>query len=84
PSVLSLWVEPTYGSETAQALFDAVYGHWTSLPPDSRPRLYLHGLSLGAMASQNSTTVYDVLGDPFHGALWAGPPFSSSIWGRVT
>jgi uncharacterized membrane protein len=83
-SALSLLVEPTYGAETAQALFDLVYAHWTDLPRASRPRLYLYGLSLGAMASQNSTTVYDVLGDPFDGALWAGPPFSSSIWGRVT
>ena len=84
PSVLSLWVEPTYGSETAQALFDAVYNYWTTLSSQARPRLYLHGLSLGALASQNSTTVYDVLADPFDGALWAGPPFSSTIWGRVT
>ncbi|KKB10177.1 membrane protein [Devosia chinhatensis] len=83
-SALSLLVEPSYGAETAQALFDLVYGYWTALPRDQRPRLYLHGLSLGAMASQNSTTVYDVLGDPFDGALWVGPPFSSSIWGRVT
>lgn len=83
-SVLSLWIEPEYGTATAQALFNTVYGYWTSLPPDQRPRLYLHGLSLGAFASQGSTTVYDVLSDPFHGALWAGPPFSSPIWTRVT
>ena len=83
-SALSLLVEPEYGAETAQALFDLVYAYWTNLPRDSRPRLYLYGLSLGALASQNSTTVYDVLGDPFDGALWAGPPFSSSIWSRVT
>ncbi|WIY53450.1 alpha/beta-hydrolase family protein [Devosia sp. YIM 151766] len=83
-SALSLLVQPEYGTETARALFDVVYAHWTGLPPESRPRLYLYGLSLGALASQNSTTVYDVLGDPFDGALWAGPPFSSSIWSRVT
>lgn len=83
-SVLSLWIEPDLGTETAQALFNTVYGYWTQLPPDTRPRLYLHGLSLGALASQNSTTVYDVLADPFHGALWAGPPFSSTIWSRMT
>jgi uncharacterized membrane protein len=83
-SVLSLWIEPTYGSETGQALFNTVYDYWTTLPSNDRPRLYLHGLSLGALASQNSTTVYDVLADPFDGALWAGPPFSSPIWGRVS
>jgi len=83
-SVLSLWIEPELGTETAQALFNTVYSYWTQLPRDRRPRLYLHGLSLGALASQNSTTVYDVLADPFHGALWAGPPFSSPIWSRMT
>lgn len=83
-SALSLLVEPTYGTETAQALFGVVYDYWTKLPRENRPRLYLHGLSLGAFASQDSTTVYDVLGDPFDGALWAGPPFSSTIWSRTT
>lgn len=83
-SVLSLWIEPELGTETAQALFNTVYDYWTQLPRDDRPRLYLHGLSLGALASQNSTTVYDVLADPFDGALWAGPPFSSPIWSRMT
>ncbi|MBJ7577539.1 alpha/beta-hydrolase family protein [Devosia sp. MC532] len=83
-SVLSLLIEPEYGAETASALFSAVYQYWTTLPKDSRPKLYLHGLSLGAIASQNATTVYDVLGDPFDGALWAGPPFSSPIWKHAT
>ncbi len=83
-SALSLLVQPDYGTETARALFDAVYGYWTELPRETRPRLYLHGMSLGALASQNSTTVYDVLGDPFDGALWAGPPFSSNLWARLT
>ncbi|MBJ3784859.1 alpha/beta hydrolase [Devosia sediminis] len=83
-SVLSLWIEPELGTETARALFNTVYAYWTQLPHDARPRLYLYGLSLGALASQNSTTVYDVLADPFHGALWAGPPFSSQVWARMT
>lgn len=83
-SALSLLVEPEYGAETGQALFNAVYNFWTQLPRDARPRLYLYGLSLGALASQNSTTVYNVLADPFQGALWAGPPFSSPVWSRMT
>lgn len=83
-SALSLLVEPEYGAETGQALFNTVYDYWTGLDPAARPRLYLHGLSLGALASQNSATVYNVLADPFHGALWAGPPFSSPIWSRMT
>jgi uncharacterized membrane protein len=83
-SWLSLLVEPGYGAEASKALFRAVYGYWTTLPKDRRPRLYLHGLSLGAMNSDLSTDLYDVLGDPFQGALWSGPPFPSRTWNMVT
>jgi len=83
-SPLSFLIEPTYGTDAAQALFKAVYDYWTALPHDHRPKLYLHGLSLGTLASQGSTELYDVLGDPYQGALWAGPPFSSPTWGWAT
>lgn len=83
-SAISLLVEPENGAETAQALFTAVYGHWTELPRGRRPRLYLHGLSLGALNSDRSFHIYDVVGDPFHGALWSGPPFRSETWRAAT
>lgn len=83
-SWMSLLVEPGYGKETARALFSAVYRHWTALPEDSRPRLYLHGLSLGALNSELSAELFEVLGDPIHGALWSGPPFASRVWQYVT
>ncbi len=83
-SWISLLTEPDYGVETARALFEAVYGYWTTLPKDTRPKLYLHGLSLGALNSQKSSDLYDVLADPFQGALWSGPPFSSPTWRMAT
>lgn len=83
-SWLSLLVEPDYGSETGRALFRKVYDHWTSLPRDRRPRLYLHGLSLGAMSSEASTDFHDVIADPFQGALWSGPPFAAKGWRSIT
>lgn len=79
-SWISLLVDPSYGLEEAQALFDLVYGHWTSLPAAERPRLYLHGLSLGAYLSQSTVPLLDVWGDPFDGAMWAGSPFLSEFW----
>ncbi len=84
PSPLSLIVEGDYGVETARALFGKVYDYWSSLPRDSRPRLYLHGLSLGALNSDRSFDVYDIINDPFRGALWSGPPFRSDTWRSVT
>jgi len=84
PSWLSLLAQPEQGAETARALFEAVYYHWRELPPEHRPRLYLHGLSLGALNSERSADVWDIVGDPIHGALWSGPPFRSTTWQWVT
>lgn len=84
PSPLSLIVEGEYGVENARALFGKVYGYWSSLPRQRRPQLYLHGLSLGALNSDRSFDVYDIINDPFHGALWSGPPFRSDTWRSVT
>jgi uncharacterized membrane protein len=84
PSWLSLLVEPEYGLETAALLFSEVYGRWRELPRDRRPALYLHGLSLGALNSQQAADLYDVIADPFSGALWSGPPFRSSMWRELT
>lgn len=84
PSPLALMTEGAYGAEMARALFEAVYGYWTQLPTNGRPKLYLHGLSLGALNSDLSFDFYDVLRDPFDGALWAGPPSRSPSWSRIT
>ena len=83
-SWLSLLAEPDYGAEAARALFRAVYGHWAALPKAHRPKLYLYGLSLGALSSEQSAELFEVIGDPYQGALWAGPPFPSRIWRKMT
>jgi len=82
-SPLSLLAEGAYGAEMARALFLEVYGHWSSLPPDTRPALYLHGVSLGALNSSLSFDLEDILADPFPGVLWSGPPFRTEAWARV-
>lgn len=84
PSWLTLFVDPVYGEETANAVFEAIYGHWRAIPKAERPRLFLFGLSLGSLNSDLASDAYSVLGDPFEGALWAGPPFASRTWPQVT
>ncbi len=83
-SPLSLTVHPEYGADAARTLFNEIYNYWTLLPRDQRPRLYLHGLSLGAMNSARSFEMFEMLDDPIDGALWSGPPFASLTWQRVT
>ncbi|MCP3390984.1 alpha/beta-hydrolase family protein [Bradyrhizobium sp. CCGB12] len=83
-SPLSLLFQPEYGAEAARALFAEIYGYWTTLPKDKRPKLYLHGLSLGAMNSEKSAELFETIGDPIAGALWSGAPFESRIWRSIT
>jgi uncharacterized membrane protein len=83
-SPLSLLFQPEYGAEAARALFAEIYGYWTLLPKDKRPRLYLHGLSLGAMNSEKSAELFETIADPIAGALWSGPPFESRFWHSIT
>jgi uncharacterized membrane protein len=84
PSVLALPTEGAYGAENARALFQAVYGHWTRLPRDTRPALYLYGVSLGALNAERSFDAHDIIADPFDGVLLAGPPFRSALWNTIT
>ena len=83
-SYISLFLEPGYSRASATALFNAVYGHWRRLPVNSRPRLYLHGLSLGSTGSEQSMNLYMVLGDLIQGAVWSGPPFTNPNWAAFT
>lgn len=83
PSVLSLLANAEVGVDQARALFDVIYGYWTALPRDARPKLYVHGLSLGAFNLQKAVPLVDLLGDPIQGAFWVGSPFFSPIWERI-
>jgi uncharacterized membrane protein len=83
-SWIALLADPDYGVETARAVFAAVYGHWRDLPRDTRPRLYLHGLSLGALNTDLSHDLVQVISDPYDGALLSGPPFNSPGWRAAT
>lgn len=84
PSWLTLMVDTGYGAETAREVFDAVYGHWRTLPRESRPRLYLFGLSLGSVNADAALDLYGILADPFDGALWVGPPFANGSWRQLS
>ena len=83
-SPLSLFIEPDYGAEAARCLFVEIYDYWTTLPRESRPKLYLHGLSLGALNSEQSAQLFELIGDPPHGAMWSGVPFLSEAWNALT
>ena len=83
-SWISLLVQPEQAAEAGRALFGAIHRRWQQLPEETRPRLYLYGLSLGAHSSQQSLRLHEMLDQPIDGALWVGPPFVSQLWQTLT
>jgi uncharacterized membrane protein len=84
PSWLTILVDPARSRDSASLLFDEIYAHWKTLPKDSRPRLYVHGLSLGALGSAASADLFTIFEDPIQGGVWSGPPFPSAVWSKVS
>jgi uncharacterized membrane protein len=82
-SPLALIFETETGLAQATATVSAIHDYWKTLPKGSRPRLYIHGLSLGAWSSMYATNLFRLAGDGIDGALWAGPPFPSGFWRYV-
>lgn len=80
PSWLTILVDSERSIDSSRALFDKIYAYWRELPPDSRPRLYLHGLSLGALGSEMCADLFTIFEEPIHGGVWSGPPFPSQKW----
>lgn len=83
PSWLTIMIDPYRSRDSARALFKEIYAYWRTLPRDQRPRLYLHGLSLGSLGSESSADIFTIFDDPIQGALWSGPPFPSPVWGEA-
>ncbi|MFD6528851.1 alpha/beta hydrolase [Streptomyces sp. NPDC060184] len=86
-SYLPSWLSFLTESEAAvagSALFDAVYDHWSALPPDERPRLLVSGESLGSYATEGAfdgelarmTARSD-------GALLVGPTLRNPMWEKL-
>lgn len=78
PSWVTILIDPQRSRVSARALFKAVYAHWKTLAKTERPKLYLHGLSLGSLGSEASAQLFTIFEDPIQGALWSGPPFPST------
>jgi uncharacterized membrane protein len=84
PSWITILVEPESSADAARCLFDRIYGHWRTLSRKDRPKLYLHGLSLGALGSETCADLFTLFEDPIQGGVWSGPPFPSENWRAIT
>lgn len=83
-SPLALYIDPDLAPESAAALFSSIHLYWSQLPTDSRPKLFLHGLSLGSYGSEKALSPLNMIDNPVNGALWSGPTFDNPIWRSLT
>lgn len=83
PSGAAFIFEQAAADEAAQALWDAVHGHWETLPEADRPRLLVAGESLGASGGLSAFTGPEDLAASTDGAVWSGTPSFSPVWQQV-
>jgi uncharacterized membrane protein len=80
PSWMSFLVDQVKARDAGRALFDAVYGAWTQLPPRARPKLYVFGESLGTFGGEAAFSGLADIENRTDGVLWAGPPNFNDLW----
>jgi len=82
PSWISFLVDQQNATEAGQALFNAVYNKWKTLPPETRPKLIAYGLSLGSYGGQSAFSGVEDIQNRTSGALFVGTPSNSQPWER--
>lgn len=84
PSWISYLVDQSNAREAGRALFDAVYGAWSQLPPQQRPRLFVAGESLGSFGGEAAFSGEYGLHNLTAGALFVGPPNFNTLFREFT
>ncbi len=79
PSWISYLVDQSKAREAGTALFNAVYTHWSQLPPGHRPKLFVAGESLGSFGGESAFSGEYGL-SLTSGTLFAGPPNFNTLF----
>ena len=80
PSWISYLVDQSKAQEAGRALFDAVYGAWSQLPPDRRPKLFVAGESLGSFGGEAAFSGENGMANLTSGVLFVGPPNFNTLF----
>jgi uncharacterized membrane protein len=84
PSWISTLVDADKAREAGNALFDAVYAQWVTLPEATRPKLIAYGLSLGSFSIQGAFPDSADLTSRTQGAVLVGTPNFAQPWGQIS
>lgn len=79
PSWISLLADQQTVKNSSRILFSTIYDYWSGLPAETRPKLYLYGLSLGSFGVEEVLNNVEFVNEPVSGAVLAGPPFVNEL-----
>lgn len=83
PSWISLLADQQAVKETSRTVFNTIHDYWSTLPEDSRPELYLYGLSLGSYGVESILNSISLVNEPIDGAFMSGPPFVNTLHDEI-
>lgn len=84
PSWISFIADKAPAQEAGRDLFDAVYGAWSRMPANHRPRLVVFGESLGSFGGETAFSGINDIRNRTSGVLWVGPTNTNTLWSRFT
>jgi uncharacterized membrane protein len=83
PSVISFLVDSERARAAGRDLFNQVYGVWSQLPRNERPRLLVFGESLGSFGAESAFSGTDDIRNRTDGMLLVGPPSRNGLWSEI-
>ena len=84
PSWIAFAAQRPQARQAGRALFDTVYGYWSTLPREHRPRLVIFGESLGAYGAEAAFSGVADMTARTSGALFVGAPNSTEVRQELT
>src|SRR5262249_33462093 len=84
PSWISFIADKAPAQEAGRDLFDAVYGAWSRMPANHRPRLVVFGESLGSFGGETAFSGINDGTNRTSGVLRVGPTNTNTRWSRST
>lgn len=83
PSWISFVADRQKAADAGKALVDKVHERWLTKPPETRPRLYVYGESLGTQAGEGAFDSLGSIRETVDGVLWVGPPNANVLWHQL-
>lgn len=73
PSWISMFADQGKAKDTSTTVFSTIHDYWRRLPEDTRPEIYVYGLSLGSFGAENIVGSINIVNEPIDGAVFSGP-----------